>query len=185
MNPVPKLVVLGRDGTLNVYRPDHVKEPSEWGPIPGALEAVARLNHAGWHVVVATNQAGIGRGMIDMASLNAVHAHMMKLLAAQGGRIDAVFICPHTPEEGCDCRKPLPGLLEQIRTALALESLAGSWMVGDSLRDLQAGKSHDCRPVLVRTGKGRQTEARGQGLERTPVFDDLAAFVDWLLAESR
>jgi histidinol-phosphate phosphatase family protein len=110
----PKLVILGRDGILNRFRDDHVKAPAEWLPIHGALEAVARLNHAGWHAVVATNQAGIGRGMIDMASLNAVHVHMMKLLAQHGGRLDAVFFCPHTPQENCDCRKPLPGMMRQI-----------------------------------------------------------------------
>jgi D-glycero-D-manno-heptose 1,7-bisphosphate phosphatase len=106
MQHILRLVILGRDGILNVYREDHVKSPDEWQPVPGALEAVARLNHAGWHAVVATNQSGIGRGMIDMASVNAVHLHMMQRLIAVGGRIDAVFFCPHTPEENCDCRKP-------------------------------------------------------------------------------
>src|ERR1051325_1241741 len=110
----PKLVITGRDGILNIFRTDHVKAPEEWQPIPGALEAVARLNHAGWHVVVATNQSGIGRGMIDMTSVNAVHAHMNKLLTAQGCRLDAVFFCPHTPEDRCDCRKPLPGMMLEI-----------------------------------------------------------------------
>src|SRR6185436_12846358 len=111
---VPRLVILGRDGILNVDREDHVKSPDEWQPLPGALEAVARLNHAGWHVVVATNQSGIGRGMIDMTSVNAVHLHMMKLLMEKGGRIDAVFFCPHTASEQCECRKPAPGLMLEI-----------------------------------------------------------------------
>ena len=114
MQHILRLVILGRDGILNVYREDHVKSPDEWQPIPGALEAVARLNHAGWHAVVATNQSGIGRGMIDMASVNAVHLHMMQRLIEVGGRLDAVFFCPHTPEENCDCRKPKPGLMRQI-----------------------------------------------------------------------
>ena len=109
-----KLVILGRDGTLNRYRDDHVKAPEELDPLPGAMEAVARLNHAGWHTVLATNQAGIGRGLLDMASLNAVHIRLNQLLAEKGGRLDAAFFCPHTPEEGCDCRKPLPGLIQQI-----------------------------------------------------------------------
>ena len=105
-----KLVVIGRDGILNEYREDHVKSPEEWVPLPGALEAVSRLNHAGWHVVVATNQSGIGRGMIDMATVNAVHAEMNRQLQAAGGRLDAVFFCPHTPEDDCECRKPRTGL---------------------------------------------------------------------------
>ena len=101
-----KLVILGRDGILNQFRENHVTAPEEWQPVPGALEAVARLTHAGWHVVVATNQSGIGRGMIDMAAVNAVHAHMNQQLMAQGGRVDAIFFCPHTPEDECECRKP-------------------------------------------------------------------------------
>ena len=114
MQPIPKLIILGRDGILNEFREDHIKSPEEWVPVPGALEAVARLNHAGWHVVVATNQSGIGRGMIDMAMVNAVHAQMMRSLQAFGGRIDAVFFCPHTPDDGCDCRKPLPRVAREI-----------------------------------------------------------------------
>ncbi len=99
-----KLVIYGRDGILNEYREDHVKAPEEWVTVKGALEAVSRLNHAGWHAVIATNQSGIGRGMIDMASVNAVHAHMQQQLIAHGGRLDAVFFCPHTPQDQCDCR---------------------------------------------------------------------------------
>ena len=114
MQPIPKLIILGRDGILNEFREDHIKAPEEWVAVPGALEAVSRLNHAGWHAVVATNQSGIGRGMIDMAAVNAVHAHMMQRLQAHSGRIDAVFFCPHAPQDECACRKPLPGLFEQI-----------------------------------------------------------------------
>ena len=109
-----KLVILDRNGTINVHREDFVKSDIEWTPLPGALEAVARLNHAGWHVVIASNQSGLGRGLFDMASLNAMHAKMHKMLAAVGGRIDAVFYCPHSPDEDCDCRKPKPGLFLQI-----------------------------------------------------------------------
>ena len=109
-----KLVILDRNGTLNVHRDDFVKSDIEWTPLPGALEAVARLNHAGWHVVIASNQSGLGRGLFDVASLNAMHAKMHKMLAAVGGRVDAVFYCPHSPDEDCDCRKPKPGLFQQI-----------------------------------------------------------------------
>jgi D-glycero-D-manno-heptose 1,7-bisphosphate phosphatase len=185
MNPIPKLVILGRDGILNQYREDHVKEPSEWVPVPGALDAVARLNHAGWHAVVATNQAGIGRGMIDMASLNAVHAHMMRTLMQQGGRIDAVFLCPHTPEEHCDCRKPLPGLMLDIGRRYGAD-LTQVPLVGDTARDMLAARAAGCQPHLLRTGRGaaldeaqlQQLAAQVPGLQ---VHEDLNAFVDYLL----
>lgn len=185
MTPVPKLVILGRDGILNQYREDHVKEPSEWTPVPGALEAVARLNHAGWHVVIATNQAGIGRGMIDMASLNAVHAHMMRTLAMQGGRLDAVFLCPHTPEEHCDCRKPLPGLMLDIGRRYGAD-LTQVPMVGDTPRDMLAARAAGCQPHLLRSGRGalldeaqlQQLAVQVPGLQ---VHDDLSAFADYLL----
>lgn len=181
----PKLVILGRDGILNQFRDDHVKAPAEWLPIPGALEAVARLNHAGWHAVVATNQAGIGRGMIDMASLNAVHVHMMKLLAAHGGRIDAVFFCPHTPQEQCDCRKPLPGMMRQIAQRYGVD-LADVPMVCDNERDLLAAQAAGCPPHLVRSGRAAvageaQVEAWCAQVPGTRVHADLAAFTVALL----
>ncbi len=180
-----KLIILGRDGILNEYREAHVAEPAEWVPVPGALEAVARLNHAGWHVVVATNQAGIGRGMIDMAAVNAVHAHMNQQLLAVGGRIDAVFFCPHRPEEGCDCRKPRPGMMQDIahRYGVALASVP---MVGDTLRDLLAAQAAGCEPHLVLSGRAArlgETEL-GQALVQVPgtqVHADLAAFADFLM----
>jgi D-glycero-D-manno-heptose 1,7-bisphosphate phosphatase len=152
MQPIPKLIILGRDGILNEFREDHIKAPEEWVPVPGALEAVSRLNHAGWHVVVATNQSGIGRGMIDMAAVNAVHAHMMRSLQGFGGRIDAVFFCPHTPEDGCDCRKPLPGMMLDIGRRYGVD-LREVPMVGDTLRDLQAAQAAGCEPHLVRSGR--------------------------------
>jgi len=182
---VPRLVILGRDGILNVYRDDHVKAPEEWLPVPGALEAVARLNHAGWHTVVATNQAGIGRGMIDMASVNAVHLRMMQRLAAVGGRLDAVFFCPHTPEENCDCRKPKPGLMRQIALRYGID-LRTVPMVCDTLRDLQAARAAGCEPHLVRSGRAAdlddtQLELFVAQIPGTEVHDDLGAFVDFLL----
>ncbi len=176
----PKLVITGRDGILNVFRSDHVKAPEEWEPIPGALEAVARLNHAGWHVVVATNQAGIGRGMIDMTSVNAVHQHMMRLLAEKGGRIDAVFFCPHAANEQCDCRKPAPGLMLDIGERYGVD-LANVPMVCDTLRDLQAARSSGCQPHLVRTGRAAMADEAtlAQWLQAVPdtiVHEDMAAF---------
>jgi D-glycero-D-manno-heptose 1,7-bisphosphate phosphatase len=183
----PKLVILGRDGILNLYRDDHVKAPEEWEPVPGALEAVARLNHAGWHAVLATNQSGIGRGLVDMASLNAVHRHMMQLLAEKGGRIDAVFFCPHTPEEQCDCRKPLPGLMLQIAQRYGIEGqLVRVPMVCDTARDLQAAHAAGCEPHLVLTGRAA-TLAKDElaqwvsGIDAVQVHADLAAFAEFLL----
>ena len=180
-----KLIILGRDGVLNRYREDHVKEAQEWEPIAGAPEAVARLNHAGWHAVVATNQAGIGRGLIDMSSLNAVHQAMYRCLAAAGGRLDAVFFCPHTPEEQCECRKPLPGMMLQIAQRYGLE-LAQVPMVCDNLRDLKAAVAAGCQPHLVRTGRAaalddEQVQALLQQVPGTRVHRDLGALAESLL----
>ena len=180
------LIILDRDGTINEDRDDYVKSADDWIPIPGSLEAIARLNHAGWHTVIASNQSGLGRGLFDMASLNAMHAKMNSLLAKVGGRIDAVFFCPHTPDEACDCRKPLPGLFRQIGERYGVD-LANVPVVGDSLRDLQAGAAVGCRPHLVRTGKGAATVA-GNVLHQVPgtvVHDDLAAFAEHLIQEER
>jgi D-glycero-D-manno-heptose 1,7-bisphosphate phosphatase len=180
-----KLVILDRDGTINRASDEFVKSPEEWEPLPGALEAIGRLNHAGYHVVLATNQSGLGRGLFDMASLNSVHAHMMKALAAHGGRVDAVFYCPHAPDEGCHCRKPEPGLLEQIAERYGVDLHAVPY-IGDSLRDMQAAALAGCPPHLVCTG--RHPELKGTtgtppGFpEGTRVHDDLAACVDRLLA---
>lgn len=181
-----KLVILDRDGTINRASDQFVKSPQEWQPLPGALEAISRLNHAGFHVVLATNQSGLGRGLFDMAALNAVHAHMIKSLAAVGGRIDAIFYCPHAPDEGCTCRKPAPGLLHQIEARYGV-SLNGVPYVGDSLRDMQAAQSAQCAPHLVLTG--RHADVQGQPLPsdfpaQTHVHADLAAFVDHLLGEA-
>jgi D-glycero-D-manno-heptose 1,7-bisphosphate phosphatase len=158
MQPIPKLIILGRDGILNEFREDHIKAPEEWVAVPGALEAVSRLNHAGWHVVVATNQSGIGRGMIDMAAVNAVHAHMLRSLQGFGGRIDAVFFCPHTPEDNCDCRKPLPGMALDIGRRYGVD-LRLVPMVGDTLRDLQDAQAAGCEPHLVRSGRAAALSA--------------------------
>ena len=178
-----KLVILDRDGTINSDSDDFVKTPEEWMPLPGALEAIARLNHAGWHVVIASNQSGLGRGLFDVASLNAMHAKMHKMLAALGGRVDAVFYCPHSPEESCHCRKPLPGLFEQIGARFGVP-LFGVPTAGDSARDLQAGAAAGCEPHLVLTGKSAPFSDGGQpdGLPvGTVLHKDLSAFVDYII----
>jgi len=180
-----KLVILDRDGTINADRDDYVKTVDEWVPLDNALQAIAKLNHAGWRVVIASNQSGLGRGLFDVATLNAMHEKMNKLLSHEGGRVEAIFYCPHTKDDGCDCRKPLSGLYEQIGSRLGLD-LAGVPTVGDSLRDLQAGFAVGCEPHLVLTGKGEAF--KGQALSpqfpsNTRVHEDLFGFVHWLLHE--
>jgi D-glycero-D-manno-heptose 1,7-bisphosphate phosphatase len=169
-----KLVVLDRDGVINVDSDQYVKSPEEWTPIPGSLEAIARLTQAGFHVVVATNQAGLGRGLFDMATLNAMHNKMHKAVNQLGGRIDAVFFCPHTQDAGCACRKPQPGMLLEIAERFKIP-LADVPAIGDSLRDLQAASAAGARPVLVLTGKGKQTLEAGGLPEGTEIYKDLAA----------
>jgi len=178
-----RLIILDRDGTINEDSADYVKSPSEWQPLPGALEAIARLNHAGWHVVVATNQSGLGRGLFDVASLNAMHAKMHTMLGGGGGRVDAVFYCPHAPDERCHCRKPEPGLFEQIGERYGLD-LRGVPAVGDAPRDLVAAVTAGCEPHLVLTGKaaGYRGRALPEGYPAdTMVHEDLAAFANYIV----
>jgi D-glycero-D-manno-heptose 1,7-bisphosphate phosphatase len=169
-----KLVILDRDGTINHDSDQYIKSPAEWKPIAGSLEAIARLTQAGWRCVVATNQSGIARGLFDMAMLNAIHAEMHRAVAQAGGRIEAIFFCPHAAEANCECRKPKPGLLREIGSRLDVE-LAGVPMVGDALRDLQAAAAVGCKPYLVLTGKGKQTRSEGGLPPGTEVVADLAA----------
>ena len=178
-----KLVVLDRDGTINEDTTAFVDSPDAWRPLPGALDAIARLNHAGWHVVVASNQSGLGRGLYEVAMLNAVQARMHKLLAAAGGRLDAIFYCPHSPDEACHCRKPEPGLFEQIGERFGVE-LHGTPNVGDSLEDLLAGAAAGCESHLVLTGRGaiyRGRELPAEFPAGTRVHEDLAAFAVFLI----
>lgn len=176
-----RLVILDRDGVINYDSVDYIKSPQEWQPIPGSLEAIARLHRAGYRVVVATNQSGVGRGLLSMDTLAAIHGRMLEQVRKQGGEIDAIFFCPHTPEEGCDCRKPAPGLLKEIAKRLQM-NLVGVYVVGDAERDVLAARQVMASPVLVRTGKGAQTLKQSTVVDDVPVFDDLAAFVDALLS---
>ena len=169
-----KLVVLDRDGTINYDSEQYIKSPAEWRPLPGSLEAIARLTQAGWRCVVATNQSGIARGLFDMATLNAIHAEMHRAVTQAGGRIDAIFFCPHAAEEACECRKPKPGLLREIGARLDVE-LKDVPMIGDSLRDLEAAVAVGCKPYLVLTGKGKKTREAGGLPPGTQVVADLAA----------
>ncbi|MEY1660624.1 D-glycero-beta-D-manno-heptose 1,7-bisphosphate 7-phosphatase [Isoalcanivorax beigongshangi] len=179
------LVILDRDGVLNEDSDAFIKSPQEWIPIAGAAAAVARLNQAGFDVYVATNQSGIARGYYSLDTLSDIHKKMCAIAADAGAHFDGITFCPHGPDAQCGCRKPLPGLLDQI-AVLRGAPVAGGWMVGDTLRDLQAGVARGCRPALVRTGKGQRTLDKGLPAEfaDTPVFDDLPAFVDWLLRDA-
>ena len=184
-----KLVILDRDGTINEDRDDYVKSPDEWVPVPGSLEAIARLNHAGWHTVIATNQSGLARGLFDMATLNAIHERMNRELAMVGGRIDAVFFCPHGADEGCTCRKPLPGLFAMIGERYGVD-LSETYVVGDSPSDLQAGAAVGCAPHLVLTGKGARLDdaalrSVAAELPHAVIHADLAEFVHQLILRER
>lgn len=178
-----KLVILDRDGVINHDSDNYIKSLDEWVPYPSSIKAIARLTRAGYTVAVATNQSGIGRGYYSEATLHAMHDQLSALVEHEGGRIDHIAYCPHGPDDHCQCRKPLPGLLLKIKDKLGMASLAGSWMVGDSLRDLQAGEAVGCKTALVRTGKGFKTEQKDAGLivDKAQVFDDLAHFVEWLI----
>ena len=175
-----KLVILDRDGVINHDSKQFIKSPAEWRPIPGSLEAIARLNQAGYRVVVATNQSGVGRGLFDMDTLNAIHDKMHRAVLAAGGRIDAIFYCPHAVDAGCRCRKPATGMFERIAGCFNID-LPGTPAVGDSLRDLQAAVAVGALPLLVLTGKGTQTQVDGGLPEGTQVFPDLAAATDHIL----
>ncbi|MFN7751756.1 MAG: D-glycero-beta-D-manno-heptose 1,7-bisphosphate 7-phosphatase [Pseudomonadota bacterium] len=171
-----KLVILDRDGVINHDSAQFIKSPEEWKPIPGSLEAIARLNQTGYQVVVATNQSGVGRGLLDMATLNAIHDLMHRRLAEVGGQVVAVFYCPHPADAGCSCRKPKAGLFEEIGRRFDVD-LSGVPAIGDSLRDLQAAAAVGASPMLVLTGKGTKTRRDGGLPEGTQVYANLAEAV--------
>lgn len=175
-----KLIILDRDGVINYDSDEYIKSPDEWAPIPGSLEAIARLNRAGYTVVVATNQSGVGQGLFDLNTLQKIHEKMQQEVARVGGKIDEIFFCPHTPGDHCDCRKPKPGLLLEIAKKFH-HDLKNVPAVGDSLRDIEAAQAVGAQPVLVRTGKGEAVAKSGKLPAGVEVHDDLAAFVDVLL----
>ena len=169
-----KLVILDRDGVINHDSDQYIKSPEEWKPIPGSLAAIARLNQAGYRVVVASNQSGVGRGLFETDTLIAIHDKMLKALAQVGGRIDAVFFCPHTNADNCDCRKPKTGMFREIAARFNAD-LADVPAIGDSMRDLQAAATVGAQPMLVLTGKGRKTVEDPALPPHVLVFPDLAA----------
>ena len=178
--PSTKLIILDRDGVINYDSDRYIKSPEEWHPIPGSLEAIARLNQAGYQVVVATNQSGVARGLFDMSTLNAIHNKMIQSLSQVGGRIDGIFFCPHSNEANCNCRKPKTGLFEEI-TKVFNVSLKNVPAVGDSLRDLEAASKMQAQPILVLTGKGEKTLKQGNLPKETKVEPDLIHAVEHLI----
>ncbi len=177
------LIILDRDGVINRDSREFVKAPEEWIPLPGSIEAIAELSRAGYTVTVASNQSGLARGLFDRRALRAMHRKFRKLAAAKGGHVDRIVVCPHGPDDGCECRKPRPGLLRRLARYYDTE-LTGVPVIGDSPRDLQAAAAAGARPILVRTGNGRKTEASLHGeLATIEIFDDLAATATALLQE--
>jgi len=181
----PRLVILDRDGVINHDSDEFVKTPAEWLPIDGSIEAIARLSSAGFTVAVATNQSGIGRKLLDKPALNAMHDRLRSLVKDAGGDLDRIVYCPHHPDDGCECRKPAPGLYKQLSRLYGVP-LDGVPIVGDSERDLEAARAVNARPILVLTGKGSKTAAdlqrRGDSVE---TFADLDAAATQLIAETR
>ena len=177
-----KLVVLDRDGVINRDSSAYIKGPGEWEPLPGSLDAIARLTARGFTVVVCTNQSGLARGLFDTADLARIHGRMDSAVRAAGGRLSGIYVCPHGPDDGCRCRKPESGLLEAVGRRLGV-SLAGVPVIGDSARDLEAARRAGARPILVLTGNGRRTLAAGNaaGVEH---YADLSAAVDQLIEEA-
>ena len=177
-----KVLVLDRDGVINADSPEYIKSPEEWHALPGSIDAIARATRAGYAVAVASNQSGVGRGYFDIDTLSAIHDRMIETVEAAGGRIDLIVFCPHAPDEGCECRKPKAGLLRRIESELGV-ALAGSWMIGDSMKDIAAARAAGMQPVLVRTGNGARVERELEASSGVLVFDDLASAVDRLLEE--
>jgi D-glycero-D-manno-heptose 1,7-bisphosphate phosphatase len=179
-----KLIILDRDGVINEDSDEYIKGPDEWVPLPGSLDAIARLNHAGYSVAVASNQSGLARGYFDIDTLSSMHHKMQDMLQRVGGKVDAIFFCPHAPDDGCECRKPKPGLLRQIGERFQTP-LTDVLFVGDTESDIKAARAAGATPVIVRTGKGGATlqamEKRKQ-LNGIPAYNNLAAVVDDLLS---
>jgi D-glycero-D-manno-heptose 1,7-bisphosphate phosphatase len=169
--PEKRYVLLDRDGVINHDSDEFIKSPEQWLPIEGSLEAIALFTEHGYKVVVITNQSGLARGLLDAATLEKIHAKMQRMAAEKGGKIDAIYFCPHGPDDGCSCRKPKPGLLETFAADNNV-NLSGIAFIGDSLRDLQAAQAAGASPILVKTGKGRKTLTENPNLD-IPVFENL------------
>lgn len=179
-----KSVILDRDGVINFESKTYVKSPEEWIPIPGSLKAISQLNKAGFLVFIATNQSGVGRGLFSLATLELTHQKLISSLMEYNGHIDGIYFCPHTPQDNCRCRKPLPGMLENIRHDFKID-LKETFVVGDSFRDIQAGLATGSKTLLVKTGNGLLTiEEHSNELGDTFILPDLLSAVDYILEHS-
>lgn len=176
-----RLVILDRDGVINQDSDQFIKSLEEWIPIPGSIDAIARLSRNSFIIAVATNQSGIARGLLDLETLKVMHQRLQQLVADAGGQISRIVFCPHGPEDNCGCRKPKTGLFQELFNFLGMPDKC--WAIGDSLRDLEAGIAAGCQPILVRTGKGNKTAGDPRVPSETVVKADLAAAADWLIRE--
>ena len=173
-------IILDRDGVINFDSDHYIKNPDEWIAIPGSLEAIAQLNRAGYRVLVATNQSGVARGYYSLETLDEIHEKMQRELAEVGGHVEEIFFCPHHPDEKCQCRKPQPGLFQNMAKKYQI-NLADTFFVGDNLSDVQVAKVVGCKPLLVMTGKGAQMLEKNPELKTVKSFSNLAEAVDYIL----
>ncbi len=178
-----KLIILDQTGVINQCSDTFIKTPAEWMPIPGSLEAIAHLTHSGYRVVIATNQSGIGRGLLDMATYNAINDKMYKAVNHAGGRIDAIFFCPHTHADKCLCRKPATGMFDEIMQRYGV-NLKNVPAVGDSFKDLQVAAAVGALPILVLTGNGQITRTTNGIPANTQIFENLAMVADTLIGRT-
>lgn len=181
---IERFIVLDRDGVINADSDDYIRSVYEWVPIPGSIDAIANLTHAGYRIAIVTNQSGISRGYYDLGSLNAMHRKLRDLVSLRGGSIEMILFCPHLPEDNCTCRKPLPGLLKQLEARTGI-MLIGSPFIGDSLTDIQLAKQVGMEPILVKTGKGLMALASGrEELDGVEVYNDLQAASEKFVRQS-
>ncbi|WNO09154.1 D-glycero-beta-D-manno-heptose 1,7-bisphosphate 7-phosphatase [Teredinibacter sp. KSP-S5-2] len=180
-------LLLDRDGVINHDSDAYIKSPEEWVPVPGSIEAIAQLTRQGYKVAVITNQSGLARGYFSLATLSAMHNKMCRLVEECGGQIEAIYFCPHGPDDNCSCRKPRTGLIDQLEQDKQI-NVAGCYLVGDSLKDLQLALAKNCQPILVRSGKGEKTEqalpnaiAQDPRLQAVKIFDRLSDFAYYLI----
>jgi len=179
-----KLIILDRDGVINEDSDEYIKSPDEWIPIPGSLEAIGKLSQNSFRIIIITNQSGIGRKIFSVDMLHAIHKKMITHLSEFGGVIDGILFCPCKPEDHCNCRKPKPGLYNEVSNRLQM-SLKNVFCVGDKITDIEAAKNAGGSPILVRTGKRKDEVNDELTPKHVPVYNDLASFVDKIITEEQ